>query len=197
MEESDLGEASASGSITGLYRDWRGGRSDALGELISRFRPRLLALAHSTLAGRLPRVSDAEDALQSAMISFWERVEDGDLEEGLDRDDLWNILGQMTARKAVKLLEKERAQKRGGGKVMSGIPIEQAPATPQDVGLDVVCAELIEMLDPELRSFALLRLMGHKNHEIAAEFDCSERKVERKLNLVRAVWAEEVEKWQA
>jgi DNA-directed RNA polymerase specialized sigma24 family protein len=39
--------------------------------------------------------------------------------------------------------------------------------------------------------------MGYKNGEIATEFDCSERKVERKLNLVRAVWAEEVEKWQS
>jgi DNA-directed RNA polymerase specialized sigma24 family protein len=197
MDESDHSDLSASGSITGLYRDWRGGKADALGELIARFRPRLLALAHSTLSGRLPRVSDAEDALQSAMISFWERVEEGDLEHGLDRDDLWNILGQMTARKAMKLLEKEGAQKRGGGKVITGLLIENSPDSSSEVGLDVVCAELIEMLDPDLRSFALLRLMGHKNQEIATEFDCSERKVERKLNLVRAVWAEEVEKWQA
>jgi len=196
MNESKEDDLSDSGSITGLYREWRAGKPAALGDLIARFRPRLLALAHSTLAGRLPRVADAEDALQSAMISFWERVEGGGLEDGLDRDDLWNVLGQMTVRKAIKLMERERTQKRGGGKVVSGVPIENEPGAASDAGLDVVCAELLEMLEPELRSFALLRLMGYKNGEIAAEFDCSERKVERKLNLVRAVWSEEVAKWQ-
>ncbi len=196
MDEASESDLSPSGSITGLYQQWRGGRPAALGDLIARFRPRLLALAHSTLAGRLPRVADAEDALQSAMISFWGRVEEGDLEVGLDRDDLWNILGQMTVRKAIKLLEKERAQKRGGGRVVSGVPLENAPGSEPEVGLDLVCAELLEMLDPDLRSFALLRLMGHKNSEIAAEFDCSERKVERKLQLVRAVWEEEVGNWR-
>lgn len=199
MDESDQSSFSSSGSITGLYRDWRRGRKDALGDLMARFRPRLLALARSTLAGRLARVADAEDALQNAMISFWERVEGGELDESLDRDDLWNILGQMTARKAIKLMEREGALKRGGGKVVSGVPLDNEAGLPgtADGDLDVVCAELIEMLEPELRSYALMRLMGNKNSEIAAAFDCSERKVERKLNLIRAVWSDEVEKWLA
>jgi len=55
---------------------------------------------------------------------------------------------------------------------------------------------MVEMLDVDLRSFALLRLMGYKNREIALEFGCTERKVERKLQLVRAVWVEEVRRWQ-
>lgn len=198
MDDSDKSSFSSSGSITGLYRDWRRGRKDALSDLMARFRPRLLALAHSTLAGRLPRIADAEDALQNAMISFWQRVEEGELDESLDRNDLWNILGQMTARKALKLMEREAALKRGGGKVVTGVPLENEGASPanSDVGLDIVCAELIEMLDPDLRSFALLRLIGNKNSEIASTFNCSERKVERKLNLIRAVWSDEVEKWQ-
>jgi DNA-directed RNA polymerase specialized sigma24 family protein len=55
---------------------------------------------------------------------------------------------------------------------------------------------LLEMLDVDLRSFALLRLMGYKNREIAREFGCTERTVERKLQLVRAVWKEEIDRWQ-
>lgn len=185
-----------SGSITGLYQQWRAGQPQALGELIERFRPRLLALAHSTLAGRLPRFADADDALQSAMISFWERVEDGNLDSGLDRDDLWNVLGQMTVRKAIKLLERAGAQKRGGGRVLSGVELEDTAQSPRNTDLDLVCAELLELLDPELRSFALLRLMGYQNRQIAEEFECSERKIERKLQLIRAVWEEEVSQWQ-
>ncbi len=197
MDELPVSPEAGSGSITGLYLRWRAGHPAALGDLINRFRPRLLALANSTLAGRLPRISDAEDALQSAMISFWERVEGGDLDHQLDRDDLWNILGQMTVRKAIKLTERERAQKRGGGRVVSGVPLENSAGATPDASLDLVCAELLEMLEPDLRAFALLRLMGHKNSEIAVEFGCSERKVERKLQLVRAVWEEETENWRA
>lgn len=196
MEQSDLSDLSPSGSITMLYQQLRGGRSEALGELIAIFWPRLMALANSTLAGRLQRVSDAEDALQSAMISFWEQVGQGDFHPEMDRDDLWNVLGLITVRKALKLQEKERAQKRGSGRVVTGMALENSPAPVSDAEFDVLCTELLEMLEPDLRSFALLRLMGHKNREIADEFGCTERKVERKLQLIRTIWGEEVVRWQ-
>ncbi len=120
----------ASGSITVLYQQWREGISDSLNQLISRFWPRLLALAHSTLHGRVQRVADAEDALQSAMISFWEGVAQGGFNNDMDREDLWNVLGLITVRKAIKLQERERTQKRGGGQVVTGLPLEQSPAQP-------------------------------------------------------------------
>lgn len=186
-----------SGSITILYQQWRLGNSESLNQLMSRFWPRLLALANSTLRGRVQRMADAEDALQSAMISFWERVEGGGFDNAMDRDDLWNVLGLITVRKAIKLQERERAQKRGGGKVVSGMPLEQEPQPHSDDGVDLVCAELLEMLGPELQPFALLRLTGYKNREIAEQFGCTERKVERKLQLVRAVWEQEVDSWNA
>ncbi len=197
MDDSEMPPDDASGSITILYQQWRQGSSDSLNQLISRFWPRLLALANSTLRGRVQRVADAEDALQSAMISFWEHVDNGGFQHEMDRDDLWNVLGLFTVRKAIKMQEKERAKKRGGGQVVTGHPVENAPDPNSSEGLDLVCAELLEMLDPELRSFALLRLMGHKNREIAEQFECTERKVERKLQLVRAVWEQEVESWKA
>lgn len=165
--------------------------------MIERFRPRLLALAHSTLGGRVPRMADAEDALQSAMISFWEQVEEGKFDDQLDRDDLWNLLGLITVRKAIKLASRELAQKRGGGKVISGVPLENIAGEKSAATLDVLCSELLEMLDVDVRTVALLRLMGHKNREIAEHLGCTERKVERKLQLVRAVWEEEVARWKS
>jgi RNA polymerase sigma factor (sigma-70 family) len=185
----------ATGSISILYQQWRGGRPDALNELIARFWPRLMALASSTLAGRLQRVADAEDALQSAMISFWEQVDRGGFKEDMDRDDLWNVMGLITVRKAIKLQEKEHAQKRGGGRVVTGVSLENSSGAVSEAEFDLLCTELLEMLEPELRSFALLRLMGHKNREIAEELDCTERKVERKLQLVRVIWGEEAANW--
>jgi DNA-directed RNA polymerase specialized sigma24 family protein len=143
-------------------------------------------------------MADAEDALQSAMISFWEGVAHGDFSNSMDREDLWNVLGLITVRKATKLQEREFAQKRGAGQVVTGVPLEQSPQQQQPLeGMDLICEELLQMLDPDLRAFALLRLMGHKNREIAEELGCTERKVERKLQLIRAEWENEVGLWNA
>lgn len=195
MTESNADEIAPSGSITILYQQLRAGSDRALGDLITRFWPRLIALANSTLTNRLQRVSDAEDALQSAIISFWEQVGQGDFQHEMDRDDLWNVLGLITVRKALKVQEKELAQKRGGGRVVTGLSLDAAPSAVSEAEFDVLCTELLEILEPDLRAFALLRLMGHKNREIADELGCSERKVERKLNLIRSIWGAEASQW--
>ena len=53
---------------------------------------------------------------------------------------------------------------------------------------DLHCEELLDQLDPEQREIALLRLLGFRNREIADRLACTERKVERKLNLIRLTW---------
>ena len=113
----------------------------------------------------------------------------------MNRDDLWNVLGLITVRKALKHQERERSQKRGGQRVASELPLDQIPSAPADPDMDLVCTELLELLEPELRTHAMLRLMGHKNREIAEQLTCTERKVERKLQLIRAVWDAEVASW--
>ena len=61
--------------------------------------------------------------------------------------------------------------------------------------MELTCTQMLELLDEELRAFALLRLMGNKNREIAVQLGCTERKVERKMQLIRTVWEAEVESW--
>ena len=179
------------GSVTGVFQNFRLGDEDAVAQLWAHFRQRLLGLARKTLAGRVQQVSDAEDALQSAFVSFWQRAGRGDFGEEMNRDDLWNVLGLITVRKALKHQRNERAKKRGGGRNLSATPMEALPAPVQDVDYSIVCEELLEQLDPEIRVFAILRLMGYKNREIAQELGCTERKVERKLQLIRVAWEEE------
>jgi RNA polymerase sigma factor (sigma-70 family) len=185
------------GSITILYREWRRGNQESFGHLLQRFRPRLLALAHSSLLGRVRRVADAEDAFQSAVISFWKKAERGDLSLSLDREGLWGILGVITVRKALRLLERESAQKRGGRQQVSYVGVESAAAVPQGDCPEMLFAEMLELLDEDLRPFAILRLAGHSYREIAEELDCTEKKVERKLKLIRTIWEEEVVRWSA
>jgi DNA-directed RNA polymerase specialized sigma24 family protein len=45
--------------------------------------------------------------------------------------------------------------------------------------------------DADLRSIALLKLMGYTNQEVAADLGCSIRRIERKLALIRTIWNDE------
>jgi DNA-directed RNA polymerase specialized sigma24 family protein len=189
------------GSITVAFAQLRAGGQQGVGQLWQRFFPRLVALANKTLLGRPQRVTDADDAVQSAFLSFYERAVAGEFGDLLRRDDLWKLLGVITARKALKQARRERAAKRGGGQVVG----EGALAGPEGEGkledyaaqlpvqeFDLCCQELMDVLEESLRPFAVLRLLGYKNREIAEVFDCTERKVERKLALVRLKWESEL-----
>lgn len=184
------------GSVTRFFDQLRTGSPAAAEALWERFFPRLVALARKTLTGRPQRAADADDAVQSAFASFCLRVRAGEYDIG-NRTDLWNLLGVITANKARMQARREAAAKRGGGRVVgedtlarpdgSPIPLDEAAAQPP-ADFDLHCEELLDQLDPDLREFAVLRLLGYRNREIAEMHDCTERKVERKLNLIRLRW---------
>jgi RNA polymerase sigma factor (sigma-70 family) len=188
------------GSVTAFFQGLRAGNANAAEGLWERFVPRLLGLARKTLAGRAPRGGDADDVVLSAFASFWQRATRGDFGDDLSRNDLWNLLGVITVRKARKHIRREQAQRRGGGRVIGehALAGRDGPAGLDElVGewsaaeFDLHCEELLLTLDDETRTVAVLRLMGHKNREIAEILDCTERKVERKLNLIRQQWEAE------
>ncbi len=188
------------GSITLAFAELRAGGPGAVDRLWQRFFPRLVAVANKTLAGYPQRVADADDAVQSAFLSFYGRAAAGEFGDLLRRDDIWRLLGVITARKAKKLARHERAAKRGGGEVLGEQELAgpdgerqlaELAATLPVQEFDLCLAECLESLDEGLRPFAVLRLLGYTNREIAQQFDCTERKVERKLNLVRLKWQRE------
>jgi RNA polymerase sigma factor (sigma-70 family) len=54
------------------------------------------------------------------------------------------------------------------------------------------CRRLLDQLrDPELQALALAKLEGYTNKEIAERLDCSVRRVERRLKLIRKKWTPE------
>jgi RNA polymerase sigma factor (sigma-70 family) len=196
--------ADAAGSVTYFLGRLASGDPAGADELWKRYFPRVTALARRTLAGRLQRSSDADDAAQSAFISFWQRVERGRMPAEPNRDGLWRLLATITVRKARKQLERERAAKRGGGRVIGedqlarGGAGESGWATLDELAgdlatheFDLHCAELLLTLDAEQRNIALLRLMGHGTEEIAEQLGCTRRKVQRKLELVRLRWEQD------
>lgn len=190
-----------SGSITELIGRLKCGDRDAVEPLWNRYFPRLVRLARKTLSGRPKRAADEEDAALSAFTALWKHASAGKFPLLTDRESLWSLLAVITIRKARRQFRTEVAAKRGGGAVLaeSELPEFDAASLQQAIGsiatqdLDLQCEELLESLgNAELRAIALFRLMGYTNHEIADELECSLRRIERKVRVIRTIWIDEL-----
>lgn len=185
-------------SLTVCFQRLCGGDSSHVPALMGHFFPRMRGLAERVLSPIPLPVLDAADVAQSAFFSFWQRAERGDFAQQADRNELWRLLATITVRKARRHLGRELSEKRGGGRVIHASALDDASGQStfaelaRDVtteAIDMTVEELIGSLDsPELRQVALLKLVAHTNGEIAQMFACSERKIERKLRLIRAAW---------
>lgn len=198
MHEQNAGSA-CTGSLTLFFNQLKAGDPSAAEGWWANFYPRLFGLAHKVLSGRPQRMADAEDAAQSAFASFCFRVQAGEYSL-FDRNEMWNLLSVITANKARMQVRRELAEKRGAGRVRgedvlldsagNQVPLANLAMAPA-AEFDCHSEELIQQLESGLRPFAILRLLGYKNQEIAVLEDCTVRKVERKLNLIRLRWQSE------
>lgn len=175
-------------------------------ELWNRYFRRLAGLARKLLRGAPQRADDEEDVVINAMDSFFRGAEAGRFPDLCDRTDLWPLLVKITAHKAYNQLEKQRAQKRGGGHVRGESVFLDGGADSNTAGLEQIvgdgptpefaaqvteqCERLLERLDESLRPIAAMKLEGFSNGEIAARLGVVERTVERRLNLIRRIWAD-------
>lgn len=192
----EVQHSASDGSVAGFLRQLGAGDPGAADALWQRFFPRLVRLARGTLARHAHSTGDAEDAAQSALVSLWQRAGRGDLRT-LDGDGLWALLATITHRKSLRRVRQALAQKRGGGRVKSAtdvgdgdLPLDEVLAVLPTHDTDLICEELLLALTDSARPFALLRIVGHTNAEIAGQLACTERKVERKLQLIRRLWTE-------
>jgi DNA-directed RNA polymerase specialized sigma24 family protein len=174
--------------------------------LWERYFHRLVPLARAKLQGLPRRAADEEDVALSAFDSFCRGAEAGRFPQLAGGDDLWPLLVVITARKALKWLERERCQKRGAGAVrgesawpVSAADPERARGIEQVVGNEpspAFAAEVAEeyrrlldcLEDNTLRSIAVWKMEGYGNEEIAARLGCVLRTVERKLAAIRSLW---------
>jgi len=182
----------------------KAGRRDDVEQLWDRYFHRLVRLAGARLPSHARRAFDEEDVALSAFCSFCERAEQGQFPDLTDRDDLWRLLASITARKVIGAIRHQTRLKRGGGRVVGesaligdeGEGMTQflaAEPTPEDAAeLADEFERLVAMLgDETLRRIALRKLEGYCSADIAAEIGTSARTVDRKLNLIRAIWDQE------
>ncbi len=180
------------GSITACIADLKGGQAEAADTLWRHYFRRLVGMARARLAASPCRVADEEDVALSAFKSLCLGAEAGRFPELCDRDSLWPLLVVLTARKAQDLLKHARRQKRGGGRPLEQIELEQIMSrepTPEFAALAAEQHEqLLAQLDPRLRRIAELKLQGFSNREVATALDCGLRTVSRRLDLIRRSW---------
>ncbi len=194
----------AKGSVTGWFDEMRDGDSEAARVLWERYFPKLVGMARQMLQPKPSAAADEEDVAISAMESFFRAAEKGRFPDLADRDDLWHLLLRMTARKVVDLRRHEKRQRRGGGRVRNAtdMPGPGSDSEPLDLARIVgdeptpafaatmaeQCRRLMEMLDGDLQALAVAKMQGFRNEEIAKQFRCAVRTVERRLHLIRRTW---------
>ncbi len=117
------------------------------------------------------------------------------------------LLLATTRRKIIDHVRRERAQKRGGGAVATEADLAtddsarfrldqlmgDDPTPDLLAALNEEHARLVGLLaDARLQEIARLRIEGYSVQEIAERLDIGKRSVERKLDLIRKCWAEEL-----
>ena len=200
---------SSAGSVTHWLEQLQAGDPAAAHKLWERYFQRLVGLARRKLQGTPRRAADEEDVVLSAFDSFCRAAEAGRFPQLHDRDNLWQVLSALTARKALDLARHEQRQKRGGGRVRdeaalpppAGSAAEEAalaqilarePTPEMAAQVAEECRRLLTCLgDAELEAVAVWKMEGHTNQEIAAQLGCVPRTVGRMLRLIRTIWQKE------
>jgi RNA polymerase sigma factor (sigma-70 family) len=200
---------SCAGSVTHWLDLLKAGEPAAAQQVWERYFERLVRLARKRLLGEARRVADEEDVALSAFASFCRCAELGRFPQLQDRDDLWQLLVVLTARKALALVRSERRQKRGGGKVRAASDFHESGKGADESALAQIIGReptpefaaqfeeeserlLAHLGNDELRAVARSKLEGYTNEEIAQKLDCVPRTVERRLRTIRGLWSKEL-----
>ena len=169
--------------------------------LWDRFFERLCRVAQQKIYKRHRRLLDPEDVAGSAMFALMEGIKERRFHNVKNRDQLWQMLVMIAARKAINKAKFLDRDKRGGkvtrgdsvlkgyglGNLKEYIDKNDDPA--KFVEIEMTCQELLFALpDDNYREIALMRLAGFSNQEIGKELECSTRTIDRKLIAIREVW---------
>jgi DNA-directed RNA polymerase specialized sigma24 family protein len=182
------------GSVSQLLEQLRAGDEQALGVLMRRYWPFLVARAGERLPAAYRRAADADDVVQQVWCAIYQGFEDGRWQQLANRQDLVALLNEITTCKAINQLQHELRQKRGGGAVTIGLPDDSEGAVAPGLSPSHLIMEeewwqhCISRLPDDLRAVAELLRDGHTQEEIAAKLHCSVRTVVRKVSLLRVKW---------
>src|SRR3954452_21837621 len=190
----------ADGSVTTWIHALSAGNDDVAQHLWERYFARMVELARNKLRASVSRAADEEDVALSAFHSFFRAASEQRFPRLANRDDLWQVLVMLTARKAIDQRKYESRKKRADAatKSLDEAALDSVIGADPDPAFAALVADefraLLERLDdPQLKMIAIRKLEGSTNDEIAAELDCTVRTIGRRLAMIRDLWEGELE----
>lgn len=201
------GDESGTGSMTRLIHRAEAGDVQAQEELFERCFRVVQNLADDKL-GKVPRrIADGQDVALSVMRNAFEGMREGRFRDLQDREDWWQILWDLIAKKSTDLKRYLGRAKRDfrredhdrladGANDSSGGGMSEFVATGPDEP-DFMLAEVIdvlfEMLDDDvMRAIARGKLLGRTEREIGEELGLTPKRVEFKWKVIRNKWKEKL-----
>ena len=185
-------------SVTRWINDFRLG-DDCAADLLWNFvKAKLTSLASRKIGKAI--AYDEEDVAIVAFTTLCDGLQTGRYDGVENRQELWQLLATITINRARKLARDEKRIKRGGkfcrlndnaallNDVESPEPSPELSLLAKDE-----CRRMISLLSRnELKVVAVLKVDGHTNEEIAEIVGCTRRSIQRRLNLIRDIWANEL-----
>jgi RNA polymerase sigma factor (sigma-70 family) len=195
----------SSSVTTWLYNAAKGDSLSAQ-RLWERYLDRFIGLAAYRLRNSPKRLADEEDLVLTVFDEFLRKARQGIYPRLESREDFWQIVVQITERRAIDQRRRARAyEQHVSGESVLGLtdnssqsdspPLNLATSIEPSPDEAVAFAEELAMLlsrlpTDELRSVVQCRLAGMTDNEIAQRLRCSLRTVERRLNQIRRAWAD-------
>ena len=174
----------------------KAGDEEAAASLWHRYFDSLVRHALGSL--RWDTIYDEEDLAASVFTDLFAAAQGGSFTELAGRDELWRLLLHIARNKLISRHRYVNAARRGGKQVS----LENAPEPADDIepgpaysaAVADECERLLNLLDSdELREIALLRFEGHTVEETAAQTGRGRRTILRRLEMIRRIWASELE----
>lgn len=180
-----------------IMEQLRSGDQEAAELVVKKFGRRLIGLAAARLPAPVRAKEDEDDAVQSALKSFFNRQKKGEFDPE-DWDDLGTLLTYLTICKVDRRIRKYLAQKRDvrrESSADSGCSQEDSrpkweaagpdPTADEKAAAEETLNELLKKLPSADQQVVTLRLQGYQVGEIAAHVGKDERTVYRVLATVR------------
>lgn len=187
-------------SVTRWLGQLRDGDEAAAGALWEFLSERLLRLARRQMQQNAEASYDEEDLALSAFTALWDQFRQGSYKTIEDRGELWQLI-------AVILLNKARNRRRDQNRICRGGQMtrcELSSAILAEFGtsdsnpattamMQDECQRMLTTLGKrDVQLVALLRVEGYTNEQIAQQLGCTRRSVQRRINLIRELWSEEL-----
>jgi DNA-directed RNA polymerase specialized sigma24 family protein len=185
-------------SVSRLLPDLKAGDAKAIGELWRRYAQPLVDLARRQLRllGAPTRAGDEDDVAVDAFVAFCQGATRPDRFPDLEnRQQLWKLLATITIRRAFDFRRRSIRQheRERGLSALGESGLDGCSGPEPDPVFTVFVAELLDLLPPNLREVARLRMEGHSNEHIAFLRGCSVKAVERWMKLIRGHWRDQIE----